>query len=198
MAAEEALAEALRVRTEAKDDCGRADVLFHLGLCAEHAGRRDDAFRTYRQSLAIAQRAKYQEGVSQAHRHLGSLYEESREWAPALDHFRKALAATRLADDRGGMAPALSAVADTTIAAGGDPAQARRLLEEALALATELNDSAYIAITRLSLGRLAQGAAERAAAAAHLKEALRAASTIKDERVASEARKRLADLGASP
>jgi tetratricopeptide (TPR) repeat protein len=196
-AAETALAEARRVRTEARADRGLADVVFHLGLCAEHGGRREEAFKAYRRSLAIAERLKYEEGISQAHRHLGSL-DESRDPRAALAHFRHALAATRRAGDSLGLAPALSAVAEATMATSGDTSQARRLLEEALAQAAGLNDLAYVAITHLSLGRLAQAAPEREAAVAHLREALRAATTIKDEQISSDARKRLADLGAAP
>jgi tetratricopeptide (TPR) repeat protein len=196
--AEQALAEALRVRKAARVDPGVADVLFHLGLCAEHGGQRDAAFDMYRRSLAIAARARYEEGISQAHRHLGSLYEDSREWPRALEHYQTALAATRRAGDQLGIAPSLSAVADAMIAAGSDPAEPRRLLEEALAHATELNDLAYVAHSRLSLGRLAQAAAQQEAAAAHLREALRAADAIGDGEISDEARKRLADLGVVP
>jgi tetratricopeptide (TPR) repeat protein len=197
--AQQVLDEALQVRTAAPAQRkGVSETLFHQGLCAEHGGQRDRAGELYRRSLAIAERARDQEGISRAHRHLGSLQEEVEAWPAALQHYRRALAATRQAGDRMGLAPALSAVADAMIAAGQPAEEPRRLLEEALAQATALQDLAYVAHTRLSLGRLAQTAAEREAAATHLREALRAAETVQDRGTAADARKRLAALGLSP
>lgn len=196
--AQQVLDEALRVRTASRPSGDVAETLFHLGLCSEHAGRREQAAELYGRALALAERARDDTGVSRAHRHLGSLEEEARAWPAALHHYQKALAATRRAGDRPGIAPALSAVADAMAAAGQPADQPRRLLEEALGHATELNNLAYVAHTHLSLGRLAQAATERESAATHLREALRAADTIQDTHISQEARKRLADLGLPP
>ena len=198
VAAQQALTEALKVQTAARDDRAVSQILFHLGICAEHAGQRDEAFRVYRRSLALAERTRDQEGIARGHRHLGSLYQTSKEWPRSLDHFEKALAATRRAGDQLGLAAALHALADAMIAAGQPPAGPRRVLEEALAHATQLKDLAYVARIQLSLGRLAQTAGPRDAAPAHLREALRTAETIKDAETADEARQRLAELAAAP
>jgi tetratricopeptide (TPR) repeat protein len=196
--AEQVLEEALQVRTAARAGTAVAETLFHLGLCAEHGGQPEKANERYRSALASAERAKDEEGIARAHRHLGSLKGEAKAWPQALHHYKEALAATRRAGDRMGLAPALSALADAMAAAGQGTHEPRRLLEEVLAHATELNDLAYVAHTRLALGRLAQTDAEREDAATHLREAMRAADTVKDSQVSQEARKRLADLGLPP
>jgi tetratricopeptide (TPR) repeat protein len=196
--AEQVLQEALRVRTAAHNQRGMAETLFHQGLCAEHAGQPARATEIYRRQLALAERIKDHGAVSNAHRHLGSLQVEAKAWPAALHHYRLALAATRRANDQLGLAPALSAVADAMIGDGQPADEPRRLLQEALAHATRTQDLAYVAHCHLSLGRLAQTTADREAAATHLREALRAAETIKDTAIATDARTALAALGVSP
>ena len=147
------LAEALALFRQAGDDEGAAATLEQLALVARADDRPEEARRRLEEALALHQRAGRLEAVVWVRRELGNLSFALGDLPRARAAFEESVAFFRAA--RPGGDPIALARLGIIAQREGDPARARRLLEEALA---ELRRHDYrwgIYIALAALGDLA-------------------------------------------
>jgi transcriptional regulator with GAF, ATPase, and Fis domain len=95
-----------------------ATALHNVGVVEARCGRRDEALRSYRQSLRIARRAKDLVGVAQTLGNIANLRAESGDFTAAERLQRKSLAIRRRSGDLAGAAVTLGNMAGLLRARG--------------------------------------------------------------------------------
>lgn len=178
----------------AGDASGEGRALFRQGLVAQFSDLPDEEIRLLRRSLALAERVGDRRLMTEDHRHLGAAYEMKKDLVTALEHFEESLRIRRSMGGKLGLAPAIQAVADTRYAVSKDAAKASALLEEALAIAIEQNDMAYVAAVEISLARIDSDAGDRQKAQERLLRAAAAARKVQDRTTEKEAQDLLSKL----
>jgi len=188
--------EAEKVLRSAGDVPGEGRALYRQALVAQFSNRPDEAIQLLRRSLALAERAGDRKLEAEDHRHLGAAYDLKKQPARALEHFERAL---KLRREMGkfGLAPAILVVADARYALSKDATRVKPMLEEARAIASSLNDQAYVALVEISLARIDSDAGRRAEAEERLRRAVGAARKVRDDRTEKEAQDLLLQLRGS-
>lgn len=190
--------EAEKLFRTAGDAAGEGRALFRQGLVAQFSNLPDEEIRLLRRSLALAERAGDRRLMAEDHRHLGAAYEMMNDLVTALEHFEESLKIRRSMGGKLGLAPAIQAVADTRYAISKDATRSSALLEEALAIATEQDDMAYVAAVEISLAHIDSDAGRRQKAQERLLRAVAAARKVQDGTTEKEAQDFLSKLRERP
>ncbi|MBI5548739.1 MAG: sigma 54-interacting transcriptional regulator [Deltaproteobacteria bacterium] len=160
-----------------------ARALIGQGVVAHRRGDRRSAISLYRAGLALCGTDR---GLSAlALSNLGSLYADSGEFEPAVDHLARALSAFTRARRAKEVAHCALNLARLHLFLG-ESERARELCEHARATASEVGDPYLVASSRLVLGEIGEARGEWAEALCHVAEARTSFETLKSPRYAAE------------
>ncbi|HEY3445167.1 MAG TPA: sigma 54-interacting transcriptional regulator [Myxococcales bacterium] len=160
-----------------------ARALIGQGVVAHRRGDRRAAISLYRAALALCGNDR---GLSAlALSNLGSLYADSGEFEPAVDHLARALSAFTRARRAKEVAHCALNLARLQLFLG-DCERARELSDHARATASEVGDPYLVASSHLVLGEIGEARSEWQDALAHISEARLAFESLKSPRYAAE------------
>ena len=154
------------------DEAGLQETMGDLHTLA---GRYGEAVQRYETAAAVAPPDR----LAVLEHRLGAVHHRLGDWELADDHFRTALAALG-EDGPAGLRARILADASLTAHRRGDPQEALRLAEQALALAEQGDDPPALAQAHNLLGVLATARDEIATAVEHLKRSLAVATAERD------------------
>lgn len=153
----------------------RTAALNNLGAVYEDQGRYHEALELYQQVLEI-DRGRNRRGEAAALHNIGSIYQALGRRREAEEHYRRALTAYRDAGDRVAVARTLRNLGRSALRAGRAE-EAAAPLEEAGALAAQLDNPPLAAELAIDLAELALARRDPAGAAAHAARAAELART---------------------
>lgn len=148
-------------------------ALYTLGSNAFFLGDRDEAIICLTESIALMRQLKAAESIGWIAIALGKAFVGKNDFPAAQVHYKEAEVIFRQNGDRDGVAGALAQQADLA-RRQGDLAGARSLFSDVLRIERELGDTRSHPWRRHDLGWLEMREGNFAAAAAHLRESLRA------------------------
>jgi tetratricopeptide (TPR) repeat protein len=173
--------EAAEIRRSLPDAAALGESLFHVGLVAQMTSRADAARALFEQCLGKAREAHSDSLVGHCERHLGADAEERKDYAGALAHYRRALAAEERAGSTMALSPALNAVGSMVLAAEKDPQKALGIFEDALRRAEAINDTAYVSVSHENIGKTLLRLSRAADARAHFQKKRAADEQLKED-----------------
>jgi transcriptional regulator with GAF, ATPase, and Fis domain len=160
-----------------------ARALIGQGVVSHRRGDRRGAIPLYRAGLALCGADRSLWALAQLN--LGSLYADSGEFEPAVEHLSRALSAfTRVRRPKEVAHCALNLARLHLFL--GDSERAREVCEHARATASDLGDPYLVASSRLVLGEICEARGEWPEALAHVGEARASFEAIKSPRYAAE------------
>jgi predicted ATPase len=166
---EEALA-----RADRSPSVLRADVMATLGEFYRFQGDFERSTRVKEEALSVFRRTDQRLTAATLH-DLGEIAQAQGQYERALELHDESLALRRQLGDKGGIAHALSGLADLGIRTGDLP-RATALYEEVLKTAREVQDTSFAAFTLVNLAHIARLQANEARATSLLQEGLSLAS----------------------
>lgn len=160
----ESAAESLAIFRRLGQKGHQAHALNSLGVALLSNGAFEDAIACIRASIVLDREAGDRIHVGRKVSNVGQIYAELGDTARAREFLERALYVFDRADDPGGRADTLSALAELMIEQVGDLDHAATLLDEARRLAERLDDASELAHERIVRAALhmARGDTERA------------------------------------
>jgi signal transduction histidine kinase len=159
--ARESHLKSLAIKEALGDRLGAAYSLHNIANVHKDTGEHQNAIQRYFESLEIFRAIGNQYGEAGALSNIGSIYEMLGEPQQALDYCRQSLAIERVIGNTHGEAASLLQLGElyarnSALAAAGSPEDALIYLEQALALARDLEAKELIYKAELALSRLHQ------------------------------------------
>jgi len=188
--AETTLELACRRMAEHKDLWGQSLALNDLGIVYSLTDRPDQAFATYRRSLALGEEIQSYQLQSFALENIASIHHRLGQYEEALAYYQRALAASREIDHLGQIVSVLGSLGHTSLDLGR-PAQAIVFFDEAVRVARRegLRRHESEALINLAVGLAASGSQDQAVAL--LQEALAISLDSENKRLSMNVRVQL-------
>jgi len=133
--AKKAYEAALKIEQELRDVRGQVIDLGRLGAVALAEGKLEEAMTCHRAALGLLQQLNEPAMEAVSWQQLGRVFQEQRQWGEAERHYRKAIEVGRQSGSPSQVGRHLSDLADVLKHQPGRLVEARRLAEEALAVA---------------------------------------------------------------
>lgn len=187
-------AEALELRRSLGDKRGTAVSLHTIGTIEMLRGLLPEAEACFVEALEIRREIDDAEGVASTLNALGVLHGERAEHERALELWREAIEVAQTVGSRRMIATIFNNMGETLLAMGPDASEARRLLDDAAAIAEDLEDKRLITETRRNLGRVYLKANDLEHARSELERALQVAEELGGKHVIGLAILALAEL----
>ena len=155
----EHLDNALSLATQLDNEEARANIQQAIGIAYMRLNRPDEALTRYKESLAIKQRLENKRGMAASYIQIGEVQKTLGNPAEAEKSYREALRLGREIGDKAGLSVALMDLSTLLDETFGRSKEALPLLQEALAIARDTENSNLEARALNNLGAvyLAQG-----------------------------------------
>lgn len=187
-------AEALELRRSLNDKRGTAVSLHTIGTIETLRGLLPEAEACFVEALQIRREIDDAEGVTTTLNALGVLHGERAMHERALELWQEAIEVAQSIGSRRMIATIFNNMGETHLAMGGDPKEATRLLDDAAAIAEDLEDKRLITETRRNLGRVYLKGNDLERARTELERALQVAEELGGKHVIGLAILALAEL----